>query len=251
MTLAHPITQRRMESRYAVPLDLAARLEAELPQFTTPIEAVRGRPTTFLTAVYLDRPDLSLARAAALDLGQVEEIRSREEYSHEDSPVASLWIEWKARRETWSDQRRFALAKERFGQLCLGTLRWESVQVAQPLGEDISGMEGFRRVMSSARGVLLPRFAVTCRRRAFTITSPRIRVTLDCDIRFHEVPPSPYQGPGALSPRRLGRVFLSLPYAVLSVKTAGEIPSPLREIVRPLSRVSLSKFAIGARCILG
>lgn len=246
MAMATPITQRRMEARYAVPLEAVSEIEAVLPEVASPIEHVKGRRAAFVTALYLDRPDLSLARAATLDPTASEEIRTEEQYFHEDGLVPTITIEWRGRRETWSDRRRFDLPKEKFAAFCVGTLREEEVRVAQPAGGELAGVEAFRRARSCARGLLLPRFAVTCVRRAFTIHSPRIRLTLDTCVRFHAAPSAPYQGPGALSARRLGEAFYTLSHAVLEVKSASELPSRLKELLKPMARTTTSEFVVGA-----
>ncbi|GEM_PF-6424985 len=245
-----PITQRRMEARYAVPLDAVAALAAALPEVATPIELVKGRSAMFVTSLYLDRPDLSLARAATLDPTTNEKIRTEESYFHDDSLVPSVWVEWEARRETWSDKRRFALPKQRFAEFCTGTLGEDAVRLAQPAGGEVAGVEAFRRVMACGRGLLLPRFAVTCVRTTYTIHSPRIRLTLHERIRFHLAPPTPYLGHGALSAGRLGEAFHVLPHAVLDVKSAHELPSRLRELLQPMSRATVSEFVVGSRHLL-
>lgn len=250
MAVSVPITQRRMEAKYTVPLNEVAAVETALSSFATPIEYVKGQSAACVTTVYLDRPDLSLARAALLNPSANEKIRSREYFTHDESLVPSVWIEWKARRETWGDKRRFALPKERFSALCAGTLSEEVVRLAQPAGNEIAGVEAFRKVLACARGILVPRFAATCVRRTFHIHSPRIRVTLDTSIRFHRVPRTPYMGPGALSARRLGEAFYEMQHALLEVKTGSEMPAELKELVRRLARTMSSKFVVGSRHLL-
>lgn len=250
MAMAVPITQRRMEAKYAVALESVSSIETVLSSVASPIEYVKGQSATFVTTLYVDRPDLSLARAAILDPTTSEKVRTREYYYHDESLVPTIWVEWKARRATWSDKRRFVLPKEKFSALCAGTLREHEVHLAQPSGGELAGIEAFRKVVACARGILVPRFAVTCIRKTFHIHSPRIRVTLDTCIRFHRVPRMPYLGAGALSAGRLGEPFFVMPHAVLEVKTASELPDGLKALVRGLARTTVSKFVVGSKHLL-
>lgn len=241
-----PITWRRLVSRCAFPPSMSTRMAEDLSRCATPIEYSRGNPITFATAVYLDRPDRGLSEAAMRCPESSDEIRSIEYYTIEEAQVPGVWVEW--RRGT--ERRGFDLPKVRFPQLLGGTLSPLHVRAAQTTGGEVSGLDAFRRVVACARGLLAPRFAMTFRRRGFTFAHPRVRVTIDDEVRFYAVPSDPYLGPGALCARKLGAEVASLPHAVLQVRAEGEIPSGLREIVRVLPQVREPEFVFGSRAML-
>jgi hypothetical protein len=233
------LTRARVEEKYVL-------LGGEVDDLRSRLEGPLGHPAFrkeegWIATVYLDRPDGALGRAALSSPWENLKLRLRAYFTPQGTGLSPLvWIEIKERRGPETRKCRFQIHRRWLvpfleGGLDLG----EILSCGTRPGDPGTLVEAAGRLREVASGPLVAMGAVRYRRLALEGGSPRARLTIDQEVRYHLGPDTELRleapGPAALEEEG----------AVVEVKYQGARPPAWCERgVEPFSPVAYSKFAV-------
>jgi SPX domain protein involved in polyphosphate accumulation len=186
--MEHDLVRARVELKYRLSSSAARSLIADLKEAALPPDV--RRQTSWITTVYLDTPDLRLARAGRSHPRTAVKLRLREYFEPDGSGGAGVvWVELKERDGERSRKDRFALEKARVRDFLEGALDEEEILRSRP--SDAGEIAGtLRRIRDVWPGVLTPVGSVRYRRFSAQGGSPGARLTVDQEISYAAGPSS-------------------------------------------------------------
>jgi hypothetical protein len=219
------LVRERVELKYLL-------LPEEAREVRRLLQALSSRPGFkedygWVTTVYLDRPDGSLARRALGSPWKSLKIRLREYFTPEGAPLSPfVFLEVKERAGPASRKSRVRVHKRRVASILRGGPHLEELPDGPPApGERGSLREVLARVREAGAGPLRPMGAARYRRLALEGGWPRARLTLDQEITYHPAPLGLYETHAALGPGALGPPAIEEETGVLELKQAGTRPA--------------------------
>lgn len=227
----------RLESKYLVPNEVAAWLEASLATRLRICRPPWGLP---ITTVYFDTARRELLRRALRERSSVK-VRVRE---YGDGPMAhSVWLEIKRRHGSRTGKGRIRIDRSR---VVAGV---ERGQISMPdTGAEALAVRELDEVRAAVTGTLSPACAVAYRRTAWHDDDAGLRVTIDRRIEFLAPPRQPWSDTETLR-SGLGRRLHGLgTKAILEVKAREQPPGWLTTLLGDLElqATELSKFVMGS-----
>lgn len=238
------LVRRRIELKYLLPAAKTRDLRAVL---TADPESGFRRIGGWVTTVYFDLPDRSLARAAMMRPEENLKLRLREYFDDEGAPCSRfVWIEIKERLGSSSRKSRFRLHKRLIVPFFRGEADLTSILTCQTSAADPSNVcETVQRIHELAGESWMPFGAVRYRRCSIEGGMPAGRLTLDDRISYHL---GPIALDGALDRPALGPAAGEEPSGVLEVKHGGD-PAPdwCGRLVGRREPAEYSKFLMLAR----
>lgn len=268
------LTADRGETKFLVPPDQVKALIAELSRHIPP-HRFRGKGANELpgahhhvTTVYFDTPSRDLFRIAAASDTSIK-LRAKEYYDLHPSLVelatnprqlvrfrSMVWLELKYKEGTRTGKRRLAIPKgDAPAFFAHGTIspRIHGVQ------RRIFGAESEEVLAEVARfcGQYPEPFGADClvnyRRLAWQDANGSLRLTVDLGLAFFAPPADLWTRSFALLRETLGEPRATEPRAVVEVKTRGEIPRWLPEVLDAAGakQLAFSKFEAASRAVHG
>jgi hypothetical protein len=227
------------------------------------------RPRHFVTTIYFDTPSRHQYQAAQADSDHNLKMRAKEYYDLHPSlaelatdpkqivkyqPV--LWLELKFRDQKRSGKRRIGIPKKQVpGFFSQGAITPEMIELQR---EDY-GAESeivLREIAAYCSRYAEP-FAADClvnyRRLPWQDIEGHLRVTLDVGLEFYSPPADLWQRNYALVRETLGSPKGRVDKGVLEVKSRGEPPSWLTDLLAELNaeRMQFSKFETASQAVHG
>jgi hypothetical protein len=190
----------------------------------------------WITTVYLDRPDGSLARATLRRPAESFKVRLREYFTADGEPCSDgVWLEVKERSGLASRKSRFQIRKRQVARFLKGELDPAEIP-ASP------AVDRLRRI---AAGPLVPMGAVRYRRLALEGGAPRARLTLDREVAYYPGPIRLYDAHPALDAGALGPPSVVERGAIVELKYAGpRTPDWCARAVLGFAPAEYSKFLV-------
>jgi hypothetical protein len=267
------LTADRIEIKYVMPADQAAGFARSMAPLLSlhryQDSDIEPSPHAehYATTVYFDTADKHLYRAAVYEPVHVK-VRAREYYEVRPGgsdleadlqdivqPRPETWIELKLRDGQRSRKRRVRVAKLDVPSL-LGALEVQNGAGAPGVaanGEVSDMLEELQRV----RGQLPAPFGASCvvnyRRISWQDAGEALRVTLDSDVSAFAPPPDLWTRGSAASRHVLGRPLLQEPSCVLEIKSRGQPPAWLEQVLAKhrATEIEYSKFVMASRAVHG
>ncbi len=235
------LTRDRVELKYVLlggeAEELLARLRPALA------DGAFRKEDGWITTVYLDRPDGSLARATFRRPAESVKLRLRGYFTPGGDALSPfVFLEIKERSGRASRKTRFRIRREQVPCLLRGDAELDRLPGCRP---DVE------RLKEIAAGPLVPMGAARYRRLAVEGGAPRARLTLDRKVRYHLGPTTFPERCGTLDLEALGPAALEEPGAVAEIKYAGPRPPPwCLRAVRGLFPTDYSKFLVLSSLVL-
>jgi hypothetical protein len=270
--LSARLTADRTEIKYVMPAERAAGFVhgmASLLSLHRYRDGVEPSPqgVQYATTVYFDTADKHLYRAAVAEPVHIK-VRAREYYEVRSGasdlaadlqdivqPRPVTWIELKARDGQRTSKRRVSIAKLDVPQFLAALELAEGAHAAESRrdAEFDDMVADLRRVRDLLTGPLRPSCVVNYRRLSWQDSDEALRITLDRDVCAFAPPPDLWTRSGASSRRVLGRALLEEPRCVLEVKSRGEVPAWLGQVLakHQATEVEYSKFVMASRAVHG
>jgi len=269
-----PAPHGRTEIKYVMPADEAVAFTHSMASRLSPhryrdsgIEPSAGTEH-YATTVYFDTADRELYRAAVYEPVHVK-VRAREYYAvHsgrpdfetdpqqivQSSPVT--WIELKSRDGQRSRKRRACIPKLEVPSLLDDLERRQTgARTRSPTGnaELDQIVAELQHVLIRLRSPLRASCAVNYRRLSWQDDSDALRITLDRDVSAFALPADLWTQRGPASRHVLGRPAWLEPSCVLEVKSHGESPAWLAQVLarHRATEVEYSKFVMASRALHG
>ncbi len=268
------MTADRAERKYLLPLPAASRLARDLKgqndiarHYPPGFQALPGAQQ-FSTTIYFDTRDRLLFKATERGAAS-QKLRAREYYNLDPSltqlvtsvnqlvrfdPI--IWFELKTKRGHHVTKRRFGLPKAQVPTfLHEGTISEEIVAVQREHYGD-KAYDFVQEVVELCHDSHQP-FEVDClvnyRRAAWQDAAGELRITLDQRVSFFEPPADLWTRKTALIRETLGRPAAVMSSAVVEVKTRGDIPRWLLDLLGRYGATTsdFSKFGAASRAVHG
>lgn len=257
----------RREEKYELDPATAAWLEDELASRLPLFSYYEGFPWTYITTVYFDTRDHRFYQRAAQDYDDNVKIRVREYYyrtrdgaalragSKGTSPIVTegvCYVELKQRCRGEVTKKRFALEKTALESLLRGDDVWDFLVRANPG----SSREVLKDAYDALRGYLV-RYAVEVtsvvnyRRKVYQKDECDLRITLDDQVAVYRPFRGLYTVVDALTREQLGAPIRESDRVILEIKSPGEYPGWLVDLLKAFSAQRLSKFTTSVRLLLG
>jgi hypothetical protein len=234
---------------------LLMRLAHRLPRHRFEGEGATRLPDAqhFVSTIYFDTASHVHLRAASENGSGDVKVRARAYYdlhaglaelaTRADQIVHEhpwLFLEIKRRTGTRTQKARLRLAREELHAFIAGTKASEpeAAQLALEL---------------RALGELVPSCVVNYRRVPFQDSAGNLRITLDLDIASFPVPPQVWTRTCTFVRGSLGTPAALEPHALLEVKSRGELPCWLTQLLAQLTleTTHYSKFVAAGRAVHG
>jgi hypothetical protein len=267
------MTAERDEVKYLVARaqtrELAMALGRRLPhhRFTGEGANPLPHPRHFVTTVYFDTASRHQYRAAHADAEHNLKMRAKEYYDLHPSlaelatdprqivkykPV--LWLELKFKDGTRSGKRRIGIPKRqvpRFFNDGLITSEMIELQRASYGAESEAVLREIAQYCGRYQEPMQADCLVNYRRMPWQDEAGNLRVTLDVGIEFYTPPPDLWERSHPLVRESLGAPAGRLEVAVLEMKSRGEPPSWLRELLERMEArcVRFSKFEAASQAV--
>jgi len=219
------ITRIRTEVKFAVDDLQAEHLAEELGAFLTPVRQ------SWITTLYLDRPDRGLSMAVRSSPTINVKVRLRDY-----ADPASLWLELKRRAGRSSEKVRARLPRRALGPFLGGRdVSAALLEARDPRRSAGEILEAWREIRRLIPGAAVPVGAVCFFRRSLESGDPRVRVTIDRDISYHRITAVEGNEPLGLPIAREQGGTMEVKYGTLS-------PAWLSGVARRLAPAPSSKF---------
>lgn len=219
------ITRIRTEVKFAVDDLQAEHLAEELGTFLAPVRQ------SWITTLYLDRPDRGLSMAVRSSPTINVKIRLRDYADPE-----SLWLEIKRRAGRSSEKVRVRLPRRALRPFLGGrdvSAALLEARDSRRTAEEV--LEAWREIRRFLPGAAVPVGAVCFFRRSLESGDPRVRATIDRDISYHRI--STVEGG-----EPLGLPLAREEGGTLEVKYGTFQPAWLPGVARRLAPAASSKF---------
>ncbi len=269
------MTAERDEMKYLVARDhaqdLAAALGRQLPhhRFTGEGANPLPRPRHFVTTVYFDTASRHQFRAARADADHNLKMRAKEYYDLHPSlaelatdprqivkykPV--LWLELKFKDGTRSGKRRIGIPKRQVPQFFdqrLITAEMVELQRASYGAESEAVLREIAEYCARYDEPMQADCLVNYRRMPWQDQAGSLRVTLDVGVEFYTPPADLWERQRPLVRESLGPPVGRLDAAVLELKSRGEPPTWLRDLLERVGAryVRFSKFEAASQAVHG
>jgi hypothetical protein len=267
------LTADRDEIKYLLPAEEADGFVRSMTVLLSPHRhhvAAPGDPPSrgqYATTVYFDTASMDLYRAAVRATTHIK-VRAREYYDEHSTPTAGatsgphasisghvVWIELKVRDGQRSRKRRVCVPKldvERFlagPHLDLALLELQAGG-GDPIGATASPAEHMRACW---RTPLRASCVVNYRRSCWQDGGAALRITLDREVCAFAPPADLWSRRRVLTKEALGQPVFEEPFCVLEVKSRGQLPSWLGQVVgkHGATHADYSKFVIASRAVHG
>ena len=227
------------------------------------------RPRHFVTTIYFDTRSRHQYRAAQVDADRTLKMRAKEYYDVHPSlaelatdprqivryqPV--LWLELKFKEGSRTGKRRIGIPKPQVPDFFQAGLITPEMIELQRACYGVESEAVLREIADYCARYDEPMQAdclVNYRRLPWQDAAGKLRVTLDVGLEFFTPPADLWQRQHALVRETLGAGVGKVDDAVVEVKSHGEPPSWLLDLLRQAeaTRGRFSKFEMGARAVHG
>jgi len=268
------LTAERQETKYVLPSVSAQTLARALAQ-KLPTHRYEGdganrlpRPHHFVTTIYFDTPSRDLYRAAVGSDSNLK-LRAKEYYDLHPSlaEVAThprqlvrfhpvLWLEVKHKAGSRTGKHRLGIPKTEVPEFfASGRVTAEMIEIQEAAHGKGAG-RWFAEVAQLCRRYREPFQAnnlVNYRRLAWQDDEADLRVTLDVNLAFYAPPADLWSREHALVRDTLGVPAGTEARCILEVKTRGDLPAWLGEVLRQTQAepIAYSKFEEASRALHG
>lgn len=268
------MTAHREEMKYLVSADQARAVAREV-ELRLSAHRHRGEgantlpePQHHVTTIYFDTASRTLYRAARASESHLK-LRAKEYYDLHPGLTETatdpgqlvrfqplLWLELKSRDGSFSGKQRIGLPKRDVpGFFARGEITPAMVQIQEAAfgAEAREVLSAVAALCASCGEPLRADCIVNYRRRAWQDEAGSLRITLDTGLSFFHPPADLWDRESALLRGSLGAPVAMQAQRVLEVKTRGEAPAWLSELlsVQSISAASFSKFEAASSAVHG
>ena len=223
----------------------------------------------FVTTIYFDTPSRSLFRAASTSADSHLKLRAKEYYDLHPELMETatdprqlvrfqpiLWLELKHKEGAHTGKRRIGIPKRDVPAFFANaTITSEMVAIQeQTYGRDATRvLEAVAELCASCAEPMRADCLVNYRRLAWQDPEGELRVTIDSGLAFFAPPPDLWQRDWALVRPSLGGAVGSEARRVLEVKSHGDPPSWLAELLEAheIAALPFSKFDAASSAVHG
>jgi hypothetical protein len=269
------LTAERDEVKYRMATarvqDLAGALNQHLPphRFTGQGANALPRPRHFVTTVYFDTPSRHQFRASRADSDHDLKMRAKEYYDLHPSlaelatdarqivrykPV--LWLELKFKDGSRTGKRRIGIPKQQVPDFFRsGTVTPEMIELQRSCygAESEAVLTEIASYCARYDEPMQADCLVNYRRLPWQDAEGKLRVTLDVGLELFAPPADLWHRKFALVRESLGTPVARVDDAVLEVKSRGELPGWLRDLLERVGaqRGKFSKFEMASEAVQG
>ncbi|MBM7636257.1 polyphosphate polymerase domain-containing protein [Streptococcus saliviloxodontae] len=226
---------KRIESKYVVPKDLLPELLEDLRHYLVEDDY----PRSTISNVYFDNDDFEVIQDAMAHRNGREKLRMRT-YEENPTEASQVFLEIKKKDQdgVGHKYRMVATQKECVDWLLAGSSRLKEVDPA--LAEEIASLHERYGSLKPIMFISYNRFSM--KEKQHIKGQGKVRVTIDQDLVYRDKNVSLLEG-------RYGNPLLDEDYVIMEVKSPGEQPQWLEDILNTygLTRGKFSKYSTAYR----